>query len=131
LGEALKTGAPGSARATVLTVGSRWFQGSCDHFVHSIQTGQPGFDKANGMPFFDYLAQHPEAASLFSETMVGMYSDEPPVVAAAYDFSNFNTIVDVGGATGNMLAAILARHVGPQTACSGRCTRIAYSKGRR
>ena len=37
-----------------------------------------------------------------------------PAVAAAYDFSGFRTIVDVGGATGNMLAAILSRHAGPR-----------------
>jgi hypothetical protein len=114
LGEALTTGAPGSAKETVLVLGSRWFQSSCDHFVHSIRTGQTGFEKAQGMSFFDYLAKHPNDACLFSEAMVGIYSDEPPAVAAAYDFSTFNTIVDVGGATGNMLAAILARHVGPR-----------------
>lgn len=45
--------------------------------------------------------------------MVGFHGAEPPAVAAAYDFSPFKTIVDVGGATGNMLAAILARHPEP------------------
>jgi hypothetical protein len=65
------------------------------------------------MPLFEYLAQHPGEASLFSETMVGLHGQEPPAVAVAYDFSTFNTIVDVGGATGNMLAATLSRHAGP------------------
>ncbi len=46
--------------------------------------------------------------------MVGIHSQEPPAVAAAYDFSTFKTIIDVGGATGNMLAAILANHPGPR-----------------
>ena len=66
------------------------------------------------MALFDYLAQHPEDASLFSEMMVGLHDQEPPAVAAAYDFSVFKTIVDVGGATGNMLAAVLSRHAGPR-----------------
>lgn len=35
-------------------------------------------------------------------------------VAAACDFSPFGTIVDVGGATGNMLAAILSRYSEPR-----------------
>src|SRR4029434_10248340 len=56
--------------------------------------------------------KHPEEASMFSETMVGFHGDEPPAVAAAYDFRGLKTIVDVGGATGNLLAAILARHPG-------------------
>ena len=42
--------------------------------------------------------------------MVGFHGAEPPAVAAAYDFSGVTTLVDVGGATGNMLAAILAKH---------------------
>jgi len=114
LGQALTTNAPGSARATLLTVGSHWFNGSFDHIVYSIETGETGFKKVHGMPVFDFLAQHPEDASLFSETMIGIHGDEPPAVAAAYDFSAFETIVDVGGATGNMLGAVLTRHVKPR-----------------
>jgi hypothetical protein len=82
--------------------------------LYSVQTGKPGFDEAHGMPLFDYLAQHPDDASLFSETMVGLHNQEPPAIAAAYDFSTFKTIVDVGGATGNMLSAVLAHHSGPR-----------------
>jgi hypothetical protein len=114
LGEALKTGAPGSARATLLMTGSSWVGTGFANILHSVQTGRTGFEEAQGMPFFDYLAQHPEDASVFSEAMVGLHGAEPPAVAAAYDFSPFRTVVDVGGATGNMLAAILARHPEPR-----------------
>jgi hypothetical protein len=114
LGKALRTGAPGSAKSAVLFAGSPWAQRGWDHLVYSIETGKTGFEKANGMALFDYLAQHPEAASLFSEMMVGFHNQEPPAVAAAYDFSVFKTIVDVGGATGNMLAAVLNKHPGPR-----------------
>ena len=114
LGEALKINAPGSARSTVLTFGSPWAQSGWDHLVYSVQTGKTGFEKAQGMPLFDYLAQHPEDASLFNETMVGFHSQEPPAVAAAYDFSTFKTIVDIGGGMGSLLAAILTRYAGPR-----------------
>jgi hypothetical protein len=80
--------------------------------LYSLKTRSTGFEKANGMPLFEYLAQHPEEASYFSEAMVGFHGAEPPAVAAAYDFSGVKTVVDVGGATGNMLAAILSRHSG-------------------
>ena len=114
MGEALRTGAPGAARATVLTFGSSWFCGPLDEIIYSLQTGKTAFEKVHGMPVFDYLGQHPEEASLFSETMVGVHGQEPEAVAAAYDFSPFRSIVDVGGATGNLLAAILARHPEPR-----------------
>ena len=86
LGAALKTNAPGSAKSTVLTLGSPWAESAWDHLVYSVQTGKTGFEKAQGMPLFDYFARHPEDASLFNETMVGFHGQEPPAVAAAYDF---------------------------------------------
>jgi hypothetical protein len=114
LGEALKTDAPGSARATLMAFCGPAFWHSWEEIVYSLETGMTGFDKACGMPLFEYLAQHPQEASYFSEAMVGYHGAEPPAVAKAYDFSRLKTIVDVGGATGNMLAAILSQHEAPR-----------------
>ncbi len=110
LGEALKTGAPGSARATILTMASDWWMRGFGQLLYSVQTGKPGFEKHLGMPIFDWLAQHPDEASMFSETMVGFHGAEPPAVAAAYDFAGMENIIDVGGASGHLLATILAKH---------------------
>jgi SAM-dependent methyltransferase len=98
----------------MLALGSPWAQSAWDHLVYSVQTGKTGFEKAQGMPLFDYFARHPEDASLFNETMVGFHGQEPPAIAAAYDFSTFNTIIDIGGGTGNLLAEILTRYAGPR-----------------
>jgi hypothetical protein len=110
LGEALKTGAPGAARSAILTLASPWITGGWERLLESVQTGRPGLEQALGMPIFDWLAQHPEEASLFSETMVSFHGAEPAAVAGAYDFSSMTTIVDVGGATGNLLSAILRKY---------------------
>jgi hypothetical protein len=80
----------------------------------AVRTGETGFAKAFGEGIFDYLAKHPDEARQFSETMVGFHGAEPPAVAAAYDFSSLGKIIDVGGATGNLLAHILARHPEPR-----------------
>ena len=114
LGEALKTGAPGSARATLMAFCGPAFWHGWEEILYSLETGKTGFEKARGMPLFEYLAQHPEEASYFSEAMVGFHGAEPPAVARAYDFSGIKTVVDVGGATGNMLAAILSHHAAPR-----------------
>ncbi len=114
VGESLRTGAPGSARATVLAFCSPPLWRSWEEIVYSLETGKTGFEKVNGMPLFDYLAQHPVEASYFSEAMVGFHGAEPPTVARAYDFSSLGTVIDVGGATGNMLAAILSHHPEPE-----------------
>jgi len=113
LGDALKTGAPGSARSTLIAFGGTFWHG-WEEIEYSLRTGKTGFTKAHGMPLFEYLRGHPTEASYFSEAMVGFHGDEPPAIARAYDFSVFRNVVDVGGATGNLLAAILSRHNGPR-----------------
>jgi O-methyltransferase domain len=78
--------------------------------LYSVKTGKSGFEKSLGMPIFDWLANHPEEASLFNETMVGVHGADAPAVATAYDFSGLATVVDVGGGTGNLLTTILANY---------------------
>jgi hypothetical protein len=114
IGEALKKDAPGSAHASVLTFAGPTFAGAFDQILHSLKTGGTGFEALHGMPIFDYFKDHPDEASMFSESMVGFHGGETPAVAAAYNFSQLDTIVDVGGATGNMLSAILSQHAGPR-----------------
>jgi hypothetical protein len=110
LGEALISGAPGAARSAVLTLAGPAFWRAWEHFLFSVQTGKTGWERAWGKPLFDYFAEHPDEASLLSETMVAFHGGEPPAVANAYPFSEVGVVVDIGGATGNLLAAILARH---------------------
>jgi hypothetical protein len=114
LGEALKKDAPGSAYATIMTLTGDICMKSWNELLYSLQTGKTGMEKAFGKPLFDHLAERPDAASLFSETMVGFHGAEPPAVAEAYEFGEFGSIVDVGGATGNMLVHILKRHPQPR-----------------
>src|SRR5215831_9704952 len=91
LGDALKTGAPGSARATILTLASDWWIRGFGQLLYSVQTGKPGFEKSLGMPLFDWLEKHPAEASMFNEFMVGVHEAESHAVVAAYDFSGLTT----------------------------------------
>ena len=112
LGEALRQGAPGSARATILTVAAPWWIAAFGELRHSVETGKSGFEKYLGMPVFDYLAQHPREAALFSETMIGIHGQEPAAITAAYDFAGVRTLADIGGASGFLLATVLEKHPG-------------------
>jgi hypothetical protein len=114
LGEAMKSDAPGAARATLLSLAGPIFWQAFGEYMYSIETGKTAFEKVFGMPAFDYLARHPEDAANFTQAMIGVHGQEPPAIVAAYDFSGFGTVVDVGGASGNMLEAILSRCPGPR-----------------
>ena len=112
LGATLKSGAPGAARATVLTLAGDWVWRAFEQLLYSVETGKSGMEKSLGEPLFDWLAKHPEDASLFSETMIGFHGMEPEAIAAAYDFSGLETLVDVGGASGHLLTTIVRSQAG-------------------
>lgn len=112
LGAALRTGAPGAARSAVIALIGDMVKPAWKEFDHGLVTGDTGFEKAHGMGLFEYLQRNPGMAQFFSETMVGFHGREPPAVAEAYDFSGIGSLVDVGGASGNMLGHVLSRHPG-------------------
>ncbi len=112
LGETLKSGT--ASHAAALIMGGEMVTRSLDHVEYSVRTGETGFGKAFDMSVFDWLANNPAEASLFNQTMMGIHGAEAAAVAAAYDFSGFDTIADVGGSTGNLLATILDRYAGPR-----------------
>src|SRR5262249_6678740 len=102
LGAALKTGAPGAARSTVISLAGQWMWAAWSEFLYSLRTGKPAFEKVFGMPLHDYLGTHPDEAAFFGDAMIGFHGAEPLAVAAAYDFSTIEMLVDVGGGTGNL-----------------------------
>jgi O-methyltransferase domain/Dimerisation domain len=73
---------------------------------HSVRTGEPAFEHLFGMEFFEYLNQNPELADLFDDAM-SWHTSPIASVIAAQDFSGTNTVVDVAGGRGELLAAIL------------------------
>ena len=112
LGAALRTGSQGNARSAFIALVGDMVKPAWKEFDHGLLTGDTGFEKAHGMGLFEYLQANPGMAQFFSETMVGFHGREPPAVAEAYDFSSIGSLVDVGGASGNMLGHVLSRHPG-------------------
>lgn len=107
LAEALRTRVPGSLRdVAILSIDPQvwlpWGQLS-----HSVQTGESAFHHVFGMDIWSYRAEHPEAGAAFNAAMTSISGRDIPVVLAAYDFSAIQTIVDVGGGHGALIAAIL------------------------
>lgn len=59
------------------------------------------------MTLFEYFEKHPEQSVTFTNAMTDLSSGDVAAVLASYEFSPFQHIVDVGGGTGLLLAAIL------------------------
>ncbi|QUR69588.1 hydroxyneurosporene methyltransferase [Mycobacterium spongiae] len=76
--------------------------------ANAIRTGTTVVPGLRNMAFFDYLAKDPEYSSLFDDAMTQISELAAAPVLAAYDFTRYRTIVDVGGGQGQLLADILA-----------------------
>jgi ubiquinone/menaquinone biosynthesis C-methylase UbiE len=108
LSAALRSDAEGSFRPA-----ARMFHeifAGWDGFHHTIQTGQPSFQKVYGQPLFDYIGSHPELAPVFDAGMTAFHGYETDAMLNACDFSDIETLADIGGGNGSLLAAVLQRY---------------------
>ena len=107
VGEFLRTGVKGSMRGVADYCGTEWSWKAWGSLLHSVQTGDTAFNAVYGEGAFDYLAKHADESAVFNEGMTGFSGQESELVTAAYDFSRFGTLVDVGGGHGHLLGTIL------------------------
>lgn len=77
---------------------------------HSVRTGEPAYPVVHGADFWsDYRADE-TLRRFFGATMAGFAWQTGPEVAARWDWGSVSTVLDVGGGTGSLLAAILTAH---------------------
>lgn len=110
-GNLLRADVPGSLRASVISNCELWWR-EYVHLPHSIKTGEVAFDHVHGLSLFDYLEQAPEEAATFNATMVALTGSEIQSIVTAYDFSQSQVLVDVGGGHGALMRGILATDPG-------------------
>jgi SAM-dependent methyltransferase len=109
LSEFLRSDIPGSMRAAVLLFAGVPIQDSWKELEYCVQTGQPAFRRSSpDADAFSAFTENPEYAAIFDEAMAAFTAQTAIAVAAAYDFSRFNTVVDVGGGNGALLIGLLS-----------------------
>ena len=107
LGVPLQKEAPRSLRGSALRAGDETEMRVWGNLLHSVKTGEPVFDHVVGMSAYEYLASNPRLSAGFNRAMVDSTTQTMPAILAAYDFSRFSKVVDVGGGSGALIAAIL------------------------
>lgn len=78
--------------------------------LYSIQTGESAFEKQHGKPIFDYFTENPETGKLFDQAMTGVHGRESDAMLEAYDFTDIETLADIGGGNGSVITAILKKY---------------------
>ena len=85
--------------------------------VEGLKTGRAQNETKNGgAGVFEELYSQPERLEQFMDAMAGISAGNFQAFAEKFDFSNYKTLTDVGGATGQ-LSMLVAKH-NPHIACT-------------
>lgn len=103
---------PGGLRNAALFWGGKHVLKSAAELGYSVKTGKSSFEQVYGESFWDRMRRLPDEHEMFNRGLADLRSDEHQRIAGAYDWSGVNTVVDVGGGAGSLLAAILETHPG-------------------
>lgn len=74
---------------------------------HSVDTGGNAAVHALGVDVWEHRRRHPGDGDLFDAAMRTLSRESIDAVLAAHDFAAYGVVVDVGGGTGALLAAVL------------------------
>lgn len=107
LADTLRKDAPVSIAGMAKFVGSPEHREHWSHLGDAVRTGEAVIPKLRGQATFDYIGSVPELAAIFNDAMTSVSELAIAPVTAAYDFTRFGTIADVGGGHGRLLAAVL------------------------
>ena len=102
ISRALRSDHPHSMRAYVRLVGLPVFWKSWGALEQVVRSGKPAVSD-----IFTYFKEHPQETEIFDAGMKSKAQSAISPVIAAYDFSTFGTIGDIGGGLGHLLKAIL------------------------
>jgi O-methyltransferase domain/Dimerisation domain len=111
-GSMLRGEAPVSLKPFVSWIANPFHFRTYAELVSTVRTGRAAVEHVFGSPVFDHFAHDHELAATFTTFMTVFAAAPVPAILEAYDFSGIETLVDVGGAHGHLLTAILARYPG-------------------
>lgn len=107
MADALRDNAPDSMRDFAMLMGNPLAWVDWVHLPSSVCTGEASTPQRPITGGYEFLLANPEFAAMAGRGMACLSGTETDPVLAAYDFSPFRTIVDVGGGHGSLLAGIL------------------------
>jgi O-methyltransferase domain/Dimerisation domain len=109
LGELLRTDAPNSMHGLARMFGAPWHRRAWTDLADSVRTGESAFTRLFG-DTWEYFRDHPDDGEVFNSAMTAASGTLMAPALGAYDFTRFDTIVDVGGGHGALLATVLTGH---------------------
>ncbi|MEV6235218.1 methyltransferase [Lentzea sp. NPDC051838] len=109
--EMLREGVPGSLRDIAIVHGSPAHWLSWGKFPDAVRAGEPQTEAALGSDVWTHFANHPAEFETFSNSMTELTDGLSREIAQLLDLTGVETAVDIGGANGALLHALLKSNV--------------------
>lgn len=107
LSEPLRSHANPCLRNMAMLFLDDWFTRTWGQLPWSVQTGRSAAYNVYGKSPWEVFQDQPDQAVNFNNAMTDMSQADSPSLAGAYDFSQFEHVVDIGGGLGLLLASVL------------------------
>ncbi len=107
MGNTLRAGDPSGVHPWAVMLGAPFVWRPWGRLLETIQTGENAFARIFGRPFEELMALNREDAEIYHSAMNAGAANMVPAIVDAYDFSQCELVVDVGGGRGALLRGIL------------------------
>ena len=105
--EALRSDTPNSLRDVAIFWGEDWHWEVWGKILYSVRTGKSAWAQLHGDQVFEYFEKNKAAGEIFNRAMSSFSTVATKAVVEAYDFSDINTLIDIAGGHGRLLAGVL------------------------
>jgi hypothetical protein len=110
LGALLQRGQSPSLHNYALLTNSDVVLEMVQHMSSTLKSGESAFAQLYGESFYDALQNRPQQAAIFDGAMHEISEKDIPEILDSYDFSHYQSVIDVGGGQGYLLAALLDKY---------------------
>jgi precorrin-6B methylase 2 len=78
-----------------------------NHLDDAVRSGSSVYDRVSGVEYWEHLSSHPDQLAEFNRSMARRADGQVAAIVAELDLADAETVVDVGGGRGAMLAGVL------------------------
>lgn len=130
LSDLLRADVPGSLRPLLVFRDSPEYVLSLSGLADRIRNGLPTSGQGLETSIFERLRDEPRKARIFDDAMTAITAIWAHDIATAYDFGRWESVIDLGGGSGLLLAAILKVHSGVRGVLADRPEVLRRARGR-
>ena len=112
VGECLRSDADEPVGGWAALIGRPYVWRAWGGLLDAVRTGENAFERLHGVDAWTYRTRDTHEGAIFDRAMSDLTRRTSRATLAAFGFSRFRTVVDVGGGDGTLLIALLTANPG-------------------